>query len=194
MILRAIAAALVGCALTSAASAVEIRFNTGPGVAQKANSYAFGNGGIGVTLTAPGEQVSYYWEGVGVSTGTFNLNTLQNNETLVLTFNQSVYLKGLSFRQWENGFDKVVLSSSAGNYTLGNSDYTTEGILVDWFMFDSPLLVSSISLKGNSGVTAAWLRSVEVEAVPVPAAAWLLGSALMGLGGAAARRRRASVG
>lgn len=194
MTVRALTATLVGCVLSAAASAAEIRFDTGPGVAQRANSYSFSNGGVGVTLTSPGNKVTHYWEGAGVYTGGINLNTLQNNETLVLTFSQTVRLNKLSFRQWENGFDKVALSSTAGNFTLGNSDYTTDGILVDWFLFDTPLLVNSISLKGDSGVTVAWLRSVDVEAVPLPAAAWLLGSALLGLGGTAVRRRRAAAG
>lgn len=187
---RALVAALAGCVLSSAASAVEINFNTGPGFASTAGSYSFSNGGIGVTVTAPGEQASYYWEGVGVSTGAFNLKTLQNNESLTLSFDQTVRLNALSFRQWENGFDQVVLNSTAGSLTLGYSDYTTDGVLVDWFEFGSPLLVDSITLTGDSGATATWLRSVDVEAVPVPAAAWLMGSALMGLGGVAARRRR----
>ena len=194
MTVRALTATLVGCVLSAAASAAEIRFDTGPGVAQRANSYSFSNGGVGVTLTSPGNRVSHYWEGAGVSTGTFNLNTLQHNETLVLTFNQTVRLNKLSFRQWENGFDKVVLGSSAGYLTLGSSAYKTDALLVDWFLFDTPLLVDSISLKGDNFVTAAWLRSVDVEAVPLPAAAWLLGSALLGLGGTAARRRRAVAG
>lgn len=135
-----------------------------------------------------------------------------NTEELTFTFSEKVKLNSISLRQWENallGFgDAATLNfyngaTNIGTQLLTNSGQGT-GDLLDNFFFTN-LQVTKFSIKSYKGTktvngsnVTAWsafyvhsLDYSKVPAVPVPGAAWLMGSALLGLAGVARRRRAA---
>lgn len=190
-------AGAVALGLSGVASAASFDF-AGPTIANNQNSFTFSSGGINVTVTAGSGQVSSYWEGLGVKNGLFDVTPLGNNESLTFTFNQTVTLGGLSMRQWEPGADEALLTTNKGqDVVISGAGVGANGAtLVDYFTFATPLVLNSFTIKGTNGVTQAYVLGLQnVNAytppaeVPVPAAAWLMGSALMGLAGIARRRK-----
>jgi hypothetical protein len=139
-------------------------------------------------------------------------------EALTFTFSEAVKLDRVGFRQWENnllGFgDAATFTYYVGtsNTVAGSQQFTNSGQgsgdLVDWFSLGSLSLqkFTITSFKGNKTVNGstvkAWssfyvhdldytkIVTPTTPTVPVPAAAWLLGSGLAGLA-ALGRRRRA---
>lgn len=93
------------------------------------------------------------------------------------------------------GRPSAIQVTATGNGQLHSSVYTssTTGTDNDWdqvsFQFVADSATTAIAFVGSAGVNYIGLDNVAVNAVPVPAAVWLLGSALGGLG--FARRRRA---
>lgn len=175
---------LGACALvfSQMASAASFDF-TGLGTVPT-SGYSATDGGITVTVTAPGEDLwNYTLDGLGVSTGFFNLGGLQNGETLLVSFSEEVTLGSLDMRQWE-GPDAVNLNSAGGNisFTTDSCAFCT----TETFDLTSLTGLTSFTLTGDSFLTVAFLSAldnVQVTAVPVPAAAWLFMSALGGLTG-----------
>ncbi len=158
----------------------------GPGIASKHDSLSFTEDGITLTATAPGEEVAYYWEGLGVSQGGWGSNTLEDNETLLISFDQTVILSEIWFRQWENNGDRVVFFSGSDGTDVTFAD-SGQGVfeLVDYFYMDD-LILDSFTITGNASGTAAWLKGLNVETyvpVPIPGAIWLIGSGLFLLAG-----------
>jgi hypothetical protein len=175
---------LGACALvfSQMASAASFDF-TGLGTVPT-GGYSATSDGITVTVTAPGEDLwNYNLDGLGVSTGFFNLGGLQNNETLLVSFSEEVTLGSLDMRQWE-GPDAVLFNSAGGNLNFNTESCgfcTTET-----FDLTSLTGLTSFTLTGDSFLTVTFLSAlndVQVTAVPVPAAAWLFMSALGGLTG-----------
>ena len=173
------ACALVFSQLASAASFDFTGLGTVP-----TNGYSATDDGITVTVTAPGEDLwNYNLDGLGVSTGFFNLGGLQNGETLLVSFSEEVTLGSLDMRQWE-GPDDVLFNSAGGNLNF-NSD-SCAFCTTETFDLTSITGITSFTLTGNSFLTVTFLSAlndVQVTAVPVPAAAWLFISALGGLTG-----------
>lgn len=135
-----------------------------------------------------------------------------STEELTFTFSQKIKLNSISLRQWENallGFgDAATLTfyngaTNIGTQLLTNSGQPTGDLLDNFFFPNLQLTKFSIkSYKGTKNVNGsnvtAWsafyvhsLDYSKVSAVPVPAAAWLMGSGLLGLAGLARRRRSA---
>jgi hypothetical protein len=149
--------------------------------------------GITVTVSAPGEDLGYYnLDGLGVKTGFFNLPGLQNGETLRVDFSETVDIATLTMRQWE-GPDAIVL--------VGWGDGTPMSLNNDSCAFCSAETfnvgltgIDYLTITGDSALTVtllAGLGGVTASAVPVPAAAWLFGSALIGLAGIGRQRKAA---
>jgi len=140
-----------------------------------------------------------------------------NTEALTFTFSEKVKFNTLSFTQWENntlGFgDAATVTWYVGttNTVAGSTLLTNSGQggtdLIDTFSFTSLGLEISkftvTSYKGtktvNGSNVTAWSSfyissldyskvAVVPPPVPVPAAAWLMGSGLLGLAGLARRR------
>jgi hypothetical protein len=140
-----------------------------------------------------------------------------STEALTFTFSEQVKFNTLSFTQWENallGFGDAATvtwyvgttNTVAGSTLLTNSGQPT-GDLIDTFSFvPQNLQISKFtvtSYKGtktvNGSNVTAWssfyISSLDYTkippTVPVPAAAWLMGSGLLGLAGLARHRRAA---
>lgn len=167
---------------------------TGKGGQNDSSSITFtSTGGLTTTAvaTAPGENVgASSLEGIGVKTGFFNLNSLQNNEVLRVDFADDVNITSFTMRQWE-GPDEIIFKAfgDSNNYTLNYGPdscalCTTETVGVDFKD------INYITIEGNSSLTVTYLAGMGVTVVPLPAAAYLFGSALMGLV-AISRRRKA---
>lgn len=187
-------------ALSTAAGAVDFDF-TGSGRPADGNytSINYTSGGIGVTITPTGNSTRAvsYWEGIGAYSSGADLGTFddccgvlnQDKDQLVFTFNRKVTITGMSFRQWENGFDQVRFIGGGYNFVLSNSG---QSALIDYFTFGSPITLDSFTLQAiNGSGTATYIHGLEgvTAAVPVPAAMWMMGSSLLGLAGLARRRK-----
>jgi hypothetical protein len=181
-----IATLTLASSLTSAATFNFTGLGSVPG-----SGYSNTVDGITVTITAPGENLGYLnADGIGVKRNCCDLSGLQNNEDLLVSFSEEVTIGSLTFRQWE-GPDRVQLNSAGGNLDL-NDDTSAFGSSES---FDLSALtgITSFTLEGNSFATVTLLASLgnvqaSASAVPVPAAAWLFGSALIGLVGVGRRK------
>lgn len=183
--LQQMAALGAALAISSAASAATFDFK---GLGSTSN-IASSDGTITVTITAPGESVGTASSGVGVKSSCCDLSSIQNNETLRLDFSAATDIGGLYLTGWEAA-DRLTL-----NYDGGVVDINDEHN--NWSSDDHYAInltnVTFLTLTGNSFGTVARLAGLEdvsasVSEVPVPAAAWLFGSALIGLGGFARKR------
>lgn len=138
-----------------------------------------------VTSASGGNVGAYNLDGFGVKDGFFNLGGIQDNEVLRVDFSQTLDIGTLTLRQWE-GPDNVILRGygTGGSVTLNTDSCafcTAETFTVNLTDIDY------LTIEGNSFGTVAFLAGLgNVSApseVPVPAAAWLFGSALVGLAG-----------
>jgi len=173
------------------------------------DSYSVTNAGI--TVTASGSYVddsgdtqdaSAYLDsrfrnlaGLGVCktlSGTNQCNpssddNITHNETLTLVFDTTVSLDGLRFVNGEH------FTNFSGDFLLRiNND---DSLLHTLSLAEFPLLGSTVDFIGNTfefislaGLSSGseeefYLNTLTVSAVPVPAAAWLFGSALFGFAG-----------
>lgn len=180
--------ALLGLTMTVGANAASMSFNNGSGIYSSA----------GVTGTASTTGGALFYNGVenaiGVGTNVFN-GAIASGETLSVTFSETVTVNTVYFRQWENPglfitYDKVKFDyTPGGDLTFTNSG---QGItLLDSFSTGG-IDMSGFTLLPQNGLTAVYLHSIDfnvISPVPVPAAAWLFGSAILGLFGVARRKK-----
>lgn len=159
--------------------------------------------GVGYTITtAPGSLafggtagsactgLACQTDGIGVFSGQ-DANELDFSETLTITFDEEVFISGLSFLNlFDSEVAKVQVGGSALSYT-GSEPLPGTGFVTDSF---SPLFATSVtftteSLTGDDGDSNYYVAALEVSEVPVPAAAFLFAPALVGFMGL---RRRAA--
>lgn len=138
-----------------------------------------------------------------------------STEQLTFTFSEKVKLDTIWFRQWENNFlgfgDWVTFTYYIGNTVAGTIEFKDSGlgdgtsVLLDPFSLGG-IELTKFSVTGKKGTkkvgssnvtawTAVYVHSLDytkIPPVPVPAAAWLMGSGLLGLAGLARRRRKAA--
>lgn len=143
-----------------------------------------------------------------------------NTEALTFTFSEKVKLNSVSLTQWENnllGFgDGATFTWYVGttNTVAGSQLFTNSGQGTGDLIDNFPLLGLELSkftvtsYKGNKTVNGSTVKAWSAfyvhhldytkiavvpptPTVPVPAAAWLMGSGLLGLAGLARRRRAA---
>jgi hypothetical protein len=211
----AVAVALVASA--GAQAAVTFNFKA-PSVGSEASfaSKVFTSGGITVTVTAGSavDSTPRVWsdiKGLGVSDsdsggqvegGGSSPSAVGNGESLLFTFSQAVTIGNIGFEDWEDNSNTAKLTYQYGIGGTGNTIITGEGDISDANDIYSLALggaitwmrVSALTEVDGSGVSDFYVWQMgdvaAAPAVPVPAAAWLMGSGLIGLT-AVARRRRA---
>lgn len=194
LFIRSIMLAAMVVPMSNVANAATSFDFTGNGAANNTSmlSTTSADGLITAELTSPdGNLGAYSLDGIGVKTGFFNLPGLQNGETLRVDFDQTVNIGLITLRQWE-GPDEVVLGYGAGLSITLDSDScafcSAESFAINLVGLDY------ITLTGNSGLTVALLAGFDnvtltTTEVPVPAAAWLFGSALVSLAGIGRKRK-----
>ncbi|CAH0992606.1 hypothetical protein SIN8267_02739 [Sinobacterium norvegicum] len=190
-VFQASSALLLSALSTASATADYVDFTGLGSINNTTSSYSqLSNGGVSVTADAGHYNIgSYSLDGFGVHKGGINLPGLQNGETLGFSFNQSVNITGIKFRQWE-GPDKAILSGVFGSLTLDSDSCAfcssqSFGLNIQG--------ISSFDVSGASSLSVFLVEGISfdaVAAVPVPASAWLFGSSLLGLASLIRRKRR----
>lgn len=178
------AAAILGFSQAASAATFTYENNSAAAGAQTID-------GITVSFSAPksGQDVAYVARsgilepesGVGIDSGGFlSSNAIGNNETLRVNFSSLVTVDAVRLGQWQIS-ESVTFTTNKGNSLTWNtesaafSSYETVGTTALGNML-------YLDITGNTGTTFATLnRLSNVSAVPLPAAAWLFGSALLGL-------------
>lgn len=183
-VLTSLAASTV-IAISLDASALTFRFdNSATPIA--GNQWEYHQGGIQATLTSTGGNLFYNVVEGAVGVGNNLLNgALASGQTMTVSFDQPVIISKIYFRQWENPviwpLDQVKFSGGGEVLTLTDSG---EGAFDLWDVFNlGDINLSSFVLTPTNLTTAVYLWGIDIEAaeVPLPAAAWLFGSALLGL-------------
>ncbi len=188
--------AFVPLALSLGQAATAATFDySSPGLVPS-TGYSTSVGGITATVTASGNKLAYYAlaPGLGNSGCYFGIcsNAMQNTESLTLSFSQAVTMTQLKIAAWDSA-DTISLAASNGNTsTLSNGPlFATTGA----FNLSGLGQLTSLTITGASFTSVFSLRGMDVtpvSSVPVPAAAWLFGSGLLGLSGFARRLKRAA--
>lgn len=188
--LKGLLAAAVIASSATAVQAADISFGGGS-INNYSSAWNFNDGaGINVTVTTPSSgNVSWMTNGVGVGSNGFNQD-FKGGEKLTFTFDQAVTLEGIDFINWEGPDDAAIFEID------GTAQSLTYSASNDKWMFSSAIELTSFTLTNNG---SSWTSIYRVQGllgvaaapseVPVPAAAWLFGSALVGLGGLARRKR-----
>lgn len=179
-------------ALSLGQSALAATFDFGSLGSVPSTGYSTSADGISVNITTPeGNKLGYYsfsslGYGIGHKGCVFFVcsNGIQQNESLIITFSEAVTVTGLTLAAWDAP-DKALVTDNNGNTLTLDDDFTSQ---VHTFDLSSLGAITSFSLKDTSFTGLFTLRGLEVSAVPVPAAAWLFGSAVLGLVGV--RRKR----
>lgn len=179
--------ALVGLSLSSLTlSAATLDFGTWSGSNCGVSGCAFDGGTNSVTVSSSQGTVTQGLFGLGVDSGTLDDWALDNNwpganpEALTFSFTHAVILDSIDLGLFDNIFD-----SGKSFYTLdgGSAVTITDSITLVGLEFSD--LVISTNTRGflESG-TSFRVNQLQVSSVvPVPAAVWLFGSALLGLVG-----------
>jgi hypothetical protein len=184
---KALLAGALISAVAGTASATTYTFNN--------NGTVFTVDGITLTVTSTAGSVNNSSSGLGVKRsgvedGSMNSDLInEGKDTLVFTFNKAVKLTSFTMTAWQNGsaLDQADLKYNGVTTRLPNTGPN--------FTFALPTYVTSFSLTAKGGGTAFRVSGLGVAeqpaapVVPVPAAAWLMGSGLVGLAGLARRRR-----
>ena len=184
-------AAMVVLAFSLDASATTFRFDDSADVIA-GNQWQYTQDGIQAVVTSAGGNITYNnsFDAIGVS-GLFS--SLNLTESLSVSFDQPVTISKLYFKSWQDPqlfgtivIDQVVFNGGGTSLTLTDSgqsffDLLDIGALSSFELPD--IALNSFSLNPNSLLTGVYLWGVLVEAaeIPLPAAAWLFGSGLMGL-------------
>ena len=150
-------------------------------------------GGITATVTASGNKLGYYALAPGLgNTGCYAFVCtpgVQNTESVTVSFSKSVTVSSLKINAWDSADTINVSASNGSTYTLSNGSLISS---IGDFDLSGLGGLTSLTLTGASLTTLFSLNGLTVSSVPVPAAAWLFGSGLLGLSGFARRRKRAA--
>jgi hypothetical protein len=112
--------------------------------------------------------------GIGVGPRGFILDSgaidgLGLNEFVSLSFSESVLLESITFGGWDGNDDVTFTGLSIAGFGGDGGTATINEIV-------SAFTLGAVGLNDNFRIS-----SITVSAVPVPAAAWLFGSALLGM-------------
>ncbi len=157
--------------------------------------YISGNQAVTVKALVSQTQgyVSERWDGLGVTNDDFfNVGEITAGESLVLTFNQTVTLRSLTFSMWENfigdSLDHATLSWGTNSLTLGNNN---DGAWNKTFSLANVTgtTFTITAIGGLSNFRLAGLSTSTPAAVPEASTVSLMGLGLIALG--VVRRRQA---
>lgn len=158
------------------------------------NYYGFGSAQVETgnaanidSLSSNVGNVVYTNGGLGVNShllDNHNVDKIIKHESITITFNQPTEVAYFTLGDITTGaqIDMSYANSIAGtsgsmNYTVGNLQLASDR---NFYLGES---VTSITFAPGNLLTDFNVKGVCVEEVPVPAAAWLFGSALAGLAG-----------
>ena len=155
------------------------------------------NGGLTVSFAAPGANKQARFvnnaftnrRGIGVRTGNnFTNDEINLGETLRVNFDTTVAGDTLTMTAWQ-GPDDITITTNKGKSLQYNVDTNGSGPkeVIDVTSLGNFL---SLDISGNNGASALH-KITNVSAVPLPAAAWLFGSGILGLVGQARRKKAA---
>ncbi|ROS00276.1 putative secreted protein [Sinobacterium caligoides] len=173
----------IALAASSTASAGNFDFNKFAGGYHNSLSFSANGANVGLTATAlGGSKVSWTNEGLGRGSNGLNYK-MSGGEALSFSFTKAVDIGTI---------DVIGISSASINWTAANGDTgifsnATDDAAVNLFNITNMTITAEgnfITIKGMDDVFVS-----QVNEVPLPAAAWLFGSALLGLSGLARRRR-----
>lgn len=196
---RAIVGLGAALSLASAGSLATV-FNLDADGSASGSAYSATKEGITLNISHTSRDISIDGDGLGVKGGILDSSTIDGgnlldglNELVNISFDQDVVLESITFSTFnvENEFssffdetdDQVTFSGiGAGPLSIsgGLSGVATANI--------NELLTGAFSVAAIGAGNDFRISSISVSAVPIPAAAWLFGSALMGIVGL--RRKR----
>ena len=196
----------IGCIATAIVCSASVQASTQFNFTGNGGSTNFGNtvvamsddGSLTATITASRHGSTsgvsgFNLDGYGVADGGYR--SIQGNETLHITFSQAVDIDTLHLRQWEGPDEgQAVISFNGGTTTQTISADTGGAFDTNEYVALNATGVTSLDITGiytgtlffveKTQFFVAGLQGVTASPseVPVPAAAWLFGSALLGLG------------
>ncbi len=185
--------AFVPLAFALSQSATAATFNyLNPGWVS-ASGYSSTVDGITASVTASGNHLGYYVlaPGLGHTGCHFGVcsASIQNTESVTVAFSQAVSITSLKIAAWDKA-DTISLTASNGNSSILNNGPIFAK--VGTFNLSALGNLTSLTITGASFTSVFSLREISVtpvSSVPVPGAAWLMGSGLLGLAGWARRRQ-----
>lgn len=183
---------VLGCA--NSAVAATFTFDDGnQGVSPRTSD------GLTVSFAAPGANRQARFanstfanrRGIGVRTG-INIvsDTIDPGETLRVNFDTTVAGDTLTMTRW-NSDEAVTITTNKGKSLQYNIDANGSGPkeVIDISSLGNFL---ALNITGDGTTTTTALHKISnVSAVPLPAAAWLFGSGILGLVGLARRKKAA---
>lgn len=178
--------------LSSMASAATLDFGTSGGSNCGTSGCSFG--GVYSVAVSGSDSVTQALYGLGVdSAGTDdgaldNYATGQSREYLTFTFNTATMLDSINLGLFESGAEggNSYYTIDGGSEVSMNSSSISVGQVVNTLVISTDPRPTGFIAIGN---TTFRVNQLNVSPVPLPAAAWLFGSALMGMVGIARRRK-----
>ena len=184
---KLVAAAIIACVVLpgSAAAAVVWDLTGAPGSFVSGTLFTDPLGqGWNVTITSnDGSDIHQNGDGLGTKGG--SLFGLEPQESLTFTFSSPAGLEGFSINLGSN--DQVTHGVNGSPSIVTNIPPNSS----PYFIPASGTANSLTILNSSSDLPGAAYRVSSISFVPIPAAAWLFGSGLLGLVGIARRKKSA---
>jgi hypothetical protein len=176
----AIGALLMAMVISPLVSAAQMNFTNNSGV------YT-GSDGVIATVTPNTSGISYSsGNGIGVGTGT---SEVTSGENLTVLFNSRVTIQSVLLANWANPFliifvqDRVQFSYPVNPVNPASSVFTSANSVSSGVGTFNIANLSVDGIRIANPQTGGWyVKTINYTQVPLPATAWLFGTALLGLG------------
>lgn len=160
------------------------------------------DGSLSVGCQSSGGMLKCDRDGAGIGDDEISGISVVAGQKLTLSFDSAVYLSSLHFldlyddRDGGNGREEATITIDGAAYAVAAVGSNGDGGYADWTF--EPILAQTIEFTAATGSLFEddaqndyAVAGAGVSVVPIPAAAWLFGSALMGLVGFGRRRKTA---